>query len=70
MLENGDSFGKVLDVMNFGAGDILEIRPAAGGEALLLPFTKAVVPVVDVAAGFVTVLPPAELLVAEEADAE
>ena len=65
VLENGDSFGKVLDVLNFGAGDILEIRPTAGGEALLLPFTKAVVPQIDLAAGKVTVAPPAEVEVKE-----
>ena len=38
-------------MLNFGAGDILEIAPAQGGRPLLLPFTKAVVPVVDIAGG-------------------
>jgi 16S rRNA processing protein RimM len=61
VLESGEPFGKVLEVLNFGAGDILEIRPANGAEAVLLPFTRAVVPHVDIAAGKVTVAPPAEV---------
>ena len=42
--------GKVIAIHNHGAGDILEISPAAHKSALLLPFTRAVVPNVDVAA--------------------
>jgi 16S rRNA processing protein RimM len=38
----------------------LEIAPAAGGPTVLLPFTDAVVPKVDVANGRVVVNPPAE----------
>jgi 16S rRNA processing protein RimM len=47
-------------VQNFGAGDLLEIAPAAGGPTLLLPFTDAVVPLVDVVGGRVVVNPPRE----------
>jgi 16S rRNA processing protein RimM len=65
VLPGGEPFGKVLDVLNFGAGDILEIRPAAGGEAILLPFTQAVVPHVDIAGGKITIAPPAEVEVKE-----
>jgi 16S rRNA processing protein RimM len=56
--EAGSPVGKVIAVPNYGAGDILEIAPLAGGESLLLPFTKAVVPVVDFAAKRVTIVPP------------
>jgi 16S rRNA processing protein RimM len=56
--EAGSPVGKVIAVPNYGAGDILEIAPVAGGESLLLPFTKAVVPVIDFAARRVTVVPP------------
>ena len=38
-------------VHNFGAGDIIEVRPAHGGETQLLPFDAATVPEMDVAAG-------------------
>jgi 16S rRNA processing protein RimM len=57
----GVLLGQVLGVRNFGAGDILEIVPPQGGETLLFPFTKAVVPVVDIAGGKVIVVPPEEI---------
>jgi 16S rRNA processing protein RimM len=57
---DGAAFGRVVAVQNFGAGDLLEIAPAAGGPTVLLPFTDAVVPLVDVPGGRVTVNPPAE----------
>ncbi len=65
---NGAAFGTVLDVHNFGAGDILEIAPAAGGETLLLPFTRSVVPIIDIAAARIIVDPPAGIVEPGEAD--
>ena len=47
----GAVIGKVAAVHNHGAGDLLEIRGPALKEALLLPFTLANVPTVDIAAG-------------------
>jgi 16S rRNA processing protein RimM len=57
----GALLGEVLGVRNFGAGDILEVVLPGGGETLLFPFTKAVVPVVDIAGGRVIVVPPEEI---------
>jgi len=57
---NGAAFGRVVAVQNFGAGDLLEIAPAAGGPTVLLPFTDAMVPVVDVAGRRIVVNLPAE----------
>lgn len=57
---DGTPIGKVAALHNFGAGDLIEIVPAAGGTSLLLPFTKAVVPEIDVARGRMVVDPPAE----------
>ncbi|MBL1255547.1 ribosome maturation factor RimM [Methylocystis sp. Sn-Cys] len=57
---DGELIGHVVGLSNFGAGDILEIQPPQG-ETILLPFTKAVVPIVDVAGGRVVVEPPAEV---------
>ncbi len=55
----GAPLGRVAAVQNFGAGDILEIeRPDQG--TLLVPFTKAAVPLVDPASGRVVVEPPEE----------
>ena len=42
--------GRVIAIHNFGAGNIIEIAPLQGS-TLLLPFTNAVVPSVDLAAG-------------------
>lgn len=61
--------GRVADVLDFGAGDILEIAPSAGGETLLFPFTKAVVPEIDVAAGWLIIVPPREIAAEAVGDA-
>lgn len=57
----GASLGTVIAVQNFGAGDLLEIAPPRG-ETLLVPFTRAVVPEVDLAGRRVIVNPPPGLL--------
>jgi 16S rRNA processing protein RimM len=57
----GARLGSVRAVHNFGAGDILELRDEAGRE-LLLPFSDAVVPSVDLAAGRIVAAPPASML--------
>ena len=56
----GAAIGKVLAVHNFGAGDIIEIAPPSG-PTLLLPFTDAVVPTVDLANGHVVLVMPSEI---------
>jgi 16S rRNA processing protein RimM len=57
---NGEPLGRVLAIHNFGAGDIIEIAPASG-PTMLLPFTNAVVPDVDLAAGRVVIELPQEI---------
>ena len=53
----GARIGKVKAVLDHGAGDILEVaRP--GKTDLLLPFTRAVVPTVDIAGGRIIADPP------------
>ena len=56
----GEPIGRVVALRNFGAGDILEIAPAAGGDTLMYPFTKAVAPIIDLAGGRIVVEPPTE----------
>ena len=56
----GTSVGTVTAIHNFGAGDIIEVAPKSG-PSLLLPFTNAVVPTVDLAAGHVVVELPNEI---------
>lgn len=55
-----EPLGRVLAIHNFGAGDIIEIAPPHG-PTLLLPFTNAVVPTVDLAAGRVVIELPQEI---------
>jgi 16S rRNA processing protein RimM len=52
--------GKVVAIHNFGAGDIIEIAPPSGA-TMLLPFTNAVVPTVDLAGGSVVIELPDEI---------
>jgi 16S rRNA processing protein RimM len=56
----GVAIGTVTAIHNFGAGDIIEIAPTQG-PTLLLPFTNAVVPSVDLAAGQVVIVMPQEI---------
>jgi 16S rRNA processing protein RimM len=59
--EAGEALGRIRAVEDHGAGTFLIIEGAAREH--LLPFTRAVVPVVDIAGGRVTVVPPGEVLV-------
>ncbi|MCU0791039.1 MAG: ribosome maturation factor RimM [Nitratireductor sp.] len=56
---SGAKTGVVAAVHNFGAGDILEIRPVSG-PVFMAPFTKAAVPDVKIAEGHLVFVPPAE----------
>ena len=55
-----EPLGRVVAIHNFGAGDIIEIAPAKGA-SMLLPFTNAVVPTVDLAGGRVVIELPQEI---------
>lgn len=53
---SGQVLGSVTAVHNYGAGDMLEVK-TDGGRSAMVPFTDDAVPVVDLAAGTVTVEP-------------
>jgi len=57
---SGQPLGKVIAIHNFGAGDIIEIAPPQGA-TMLLPFTNAVVPSVDLDGGRVVIDLPQEV---------
>jgi 16S rRNA processing protein RimM len=63
----GAPIGTILAVQNFGGGDILEIARAARS-TVLVPFTLAAAPVVDIAARKVTIDPAAAGLLPGEDD--
>jgi 16S rRNA processing protein RimM len=54
----GTTRGTVVAVHNFGAGDLIEVKPTDGNTTQLLPFDEATVPVVDLAAGQLVVVEP------------
>lgn len=58
---DGEDFGTVKAVFDFGAGDVLELRGSAHG-VVMMPFTKEAVPVIDLDTGRITVSPPPGLL--------
>ena len=58
----GTEIGKVRAVLNHGAGDLLEIHGPGLKSPVLLPFTKAAVPTVDLASGRIIADPPEGLL--------
>ncbi|PZQ11317.1 MAG: 16S rRNA processing protein RimM [Ancylobacter novellus] len=68
-LADGTLLGEVTAVQNYGADDLLEIRLAGGRRTVLLPFTKAVVPMVDLAGGRVVVDPPEGALTSDDVPA-
>lgn len=58
---DGEPIGEVVALHDFGAGAMLDVaRPRS--KSVLIPFTKAVVPVVDVRTGRIVVAPPDRLL--------
>jgi 16S rRNA processing protein RimM len=57
----GAAIGTVSAVHNFGAGDIIEIAPEGGGQTIMLPFTDATVPEIDLAAKQIVVVLPVEV---------
>ena len=56
----GEPLGRVIAIHNFGAGDIIEIAPP-NGATMLLPFTNAVVPTIDLEGGRVVIELPDEI---------
>jgi 16S rRNA processing protein RimM len=54
----GALLGAVKSVLNHGAADLLEVLPVQGGETVLLPFTLALIPTVDLKAGRIVADPP------------
>jgi 16S rRNA processing protein RimM len=51
----GAALGSVVALHNFGAGDLIEVRRADSRDTVMLPFTQAAVPEIDVAGGRIVV---------------
>jgi 16S rRNA processing protein RimM len=65
-LTDGSIIGRVHAVLNYGAGDLLEVRNDRSGDTYLYPFTKAAVPEVRIAEGYLVIDPPTETESGEE----
>ncbi|HEX8829167.1 MAG TPA: PRC-barrel domain-containing protein, partial [Xanthobacteraceae bacterium] len=55
----GRACGTVVAVHNFGAGDLIEIRPETGDKTEMLPFDAATVPEIDIPRGHLVIELPA-----------
>src|SRR5215470_17130612 len=64
----GRECGTVVAIHNFGAGDLIELKPADGAQTELLPFDAATVPEVNVRGGTIVINPSS--LAAERGEAE
>ena len=58
---DGESIGVVVSVQDFGTGPLLEVGESRGA-TILVPFTREIVPVVDLPAGRIEIDPPVGLL--------
>lgn len=65
-LADGSVLGTVTAIPNFGASDLLEVRDGRTGDTFLYPFTKAVVPEVRLADGYLVIEVPVEADPGEE----
>lgn len=56
--EDGTPLGEIVSIQNFGAGDLLELKPASGSATEFIPFEDQWVPRVDLDAGHVVINRP------------
>jgi len=64
----GETIGEVIAVQEFGAGDLIDVKLAGQKRSVFIPFTREIVPTIDVAQGYLVVAPPVGLL--DEAEPE
>ena len=57
----GRTIGKVIAIHNFGAGDVIEIEREDGQGTALMPFTREIVPTIEVAEGRIVIAAPEEV---------
>ncbi|QND51133.1 ribosome maturation factor RimM [Phyllobacterium sp. 628] len=65
----GNRHGKVSAMFNFGGGDLIELT-IPGRRPMLVPFTQAAVPHIDIKAGKITIDPASAGLIADENEDE
>ena len=65
-LADGTVLGTVSAIPNYGASDLIEVRDPRSGDTYLYPFTKTVVPAVNLADGFLVIEVPIDAEPGEE----
>jgi 16S rRNA processing protein RimM len=55
----GKTLGTVVEIVNFGAGDLVEVHFTGARDTEYFPFTDAVVPSIDLEKRTLTLIPPA-----------
>jgi 16S rRNA processing protein RimM len=55
---DGRAIGTVVAIQNYGAGDLIEVKPGDDDRTHLVPFDATHVPAVDIAAGRIVVILP------------
>lgn len=68
--EETKPLGRVVGVLNFGGGDILEVRPEGAARTELYPMMEAVVRRIDFDQGVIVLTPPDEVDAGDRAGAE
>lgn len=69
-MADGSEVGSVVEVQDFGAGDLIDVRLVESGKTMLIPFNRTTVPVVDLEAGRLVIDPMPGLLEDDPDDAE
>ena len=59
--QDGEVMGRVKAIQNYGAGDLIEVSREGKKQTVLLPFTREIVRVVDIAKGYLEVAIPGGL---------
>lgn len=67
---DGTEFGSIVSVVNFGASDILEIRPTEEKATIYLPFLEEYVPVVDLDGGYIQISESAQAFIQQIANGD
>jgi 16S rRNA processing protein RimM len=63
---DGAPLGTVVSIQDYGAGDLIELQLGHDRPTVFVPFTREMVPEVDIAAGHIVVDAPDELLGRED----
>ena len=67
---NGEYYGKVLAVHDFGAGDLLEIQLEDTSKTEYLAFKSETVPEIEIAKGRIVVVPPVDVVPPDDEDSD